>query len=93
MDIAKLFLKLNFNDEQKRDFLAGYEKKLSKKDEYFEERLEVFEPLVLVNSILWRLRVLRDMPLKASSLNEEQFYARVKINLDKELETLKKYLT
>ncbi|MDD5527517.1 MAG: aminoglycoside phosphotransferase family protein [Patescibacteria group bacterium] len=93
MDIAKMFLKLNFNEEQKKDFLVEYEKKLSKKDEYFESRIEVFEPLVLVNSILWRLRALKDVPLKASSINEEQFHIRVKNNLDKELEALKKYLS
>ena len=31
MDIAKLFLKLNFNDVQKKDFLVEYEKKLFQK--------------------------------------------------------------
>ena len=93
MDIAKLFLKLNFNEGQRKEFLAEYEKNISRKDEYFEGRLETFEPLVLVNSILWRLRVLKDAPQHSSSVNEEQFYARVKNNLDKELEALKKYLS
>ncbi|MBU4455496.1 phosphotransferase, partial [Patescibacteria group bacterium] len=74
MDIAKLFLKLNFNEEQKNEFFIEYEKKLSKKDEYFQNRLEIYEPLVLINSILWRLRVLRDAPQQASSDNEKQFY-------------------
>lgn len=93
MDIAKLFLKLNFNNEQKKDFLVEYGKKLSKKDDYFESRLEIFEPLVLANSILWRLRVLKDEPQETSSANEKEFYARVKNNLDKELTILKKYLS
>lgn len=93
MDIAKLFLKLNFDDEQKKEFLAEYEKSLSKKDDYFENRLEIFEPLVLINSILWRLRILKDVPQETSSVNEKEFYVRVKNNLDKELVTLKKYLS
>ncbi|MFH1192218.1 MAG: phosphotransferase [bacterium] len=92
MDIAKLFLKLNFNGEQKKEFLVEYEKNLSKKDAYFQDRLEVFEPLVLINSILWRLRVLKDTPKEMSSVNEEQFYTRVKNNLNKELERIKNYL-
>lgn len=93
MDIAKLFLKLNFNKEQKKDFLVEYQKKLSKKDEYFQDRLEIFEPLVLVNSILWRLRALKDEPQETLSVNEKEFYARVKNNLNKEFITLKKYLS
>lgn len=92
MDIAKLFLKLNFDEGQRKEFLTEYEKKLSKKDEYFENRLETFEPLVLVNSILWRLRVLRDAPQKTSSVNEEQFYNQVKVNFDIEIEKLNNFL-
>lgn len=92
MDIAKLFLKLNFDEEQREEFLAKYEKKLPKKDEYFERRLETFEPLVLVNSILWRLRVLRGVPQEASSVNEEQFYYQVKASLDIEIEKLNNFL-
>ncbi|MFA6422801.1 MAG: phosphotransferase [Candidatus Buchananbacteria bacterium] len=93
MDIAKLFLKLNFNEEQKKYFITKYEKGISKKDSYFRDRLEIFEPLVLANSILWRLRVLKDEPQETSSANENQFYTRVKNNLDKELVMLKKYLS
>lgn len=92
MDIAKLFLKLNFDDEQKKEFLAEYEKKFSEKDEYFQNRLEVYEPLVLINSILWRLRVLRDAPQQTLSDNEKQFYDRVKNNLDSELISLQNFL-
>jgi thiamine kinase-like enzyme len=92
MNIAKLFLKLNFNEEQKKEFFVEYEKKLSKKDGYFKDRLEVYEPLVLVNSILWRLRALRDAPRQTSSINEKQFYDRVKNNLDHELINLQNFL-
>jgi thiamine kinase-like enzyme len=93
IDVAKLFLKLDFDDEQKEGFLAKYVEGFSKTDEYFNDRLRAYEPVVLVNSILWRLRVLRDIPPHASSINEKQFYARVKNNLDKELVVLKKYLS
>ncbi|MFH1662072.1 MAG: phosphotransferase [Candidatus Falkowbacteria bacterium] len=92
MDVAKLFLKLNFDDEQKKDFIVEYEKKLPKKDEYFQDRLNIHGPLVLINSILWRLRVLRDTPQNISSINEKQFYERVKNNLDYELITMQNFL-
>jgi thiamine kinase-like enzyme len=92
MDIAKLFLKLNFNNEQKNNFLVEYKNKLSKKDEYFQDRLNIHEPLVLINSILWILRVLKDAPEKTSSINEEQFMDRVKNNLSHELNSLRNFL-
>ena len=93
MDIAKLFLKSTFDTVQKQDFLKVYESYQTKKDPYFQERLKVYEPFVLINSILWRLGVLRDMPQQMSSDNEDQFYNRVKINLDEEVEILKSFVS
>jgi len=93
MDIAKLFLKLNFNEEQKKEFLVEYRKRLFRKDKGFQKRLEIFEPLVLVNSILWKLRGLKNEPKETSSENERQFYTRVKNNLVQELSMLRKYLS
>jgi thiamine kinase-like enzyme len=92
MDIAKMFLKLNFNEEQKNDFLLEYEKNISKKDYYFEDRLDAYCPLVLVNSILWRIGVMKNIPEESSSTNEKEFYNRVKDNLDQETIQLKEFL-
>lgn len=92
MDIAKLFLKLNFDDEQKKIFLSSYTDSLTKKDEHLTERLESYEPFVLINSILWRLSVLNNTPLESASKNEKDFYERVRANLNVEVDTLKKYL-
>lgn len=92
MDIAKLFLKSNFDAGQKHEFLDVYESHQTRNDQYFHERLKVYEVFVLVNSIIWRLGVLRDVPEQMSSDNENQFYRRVKDNFDKEIEMLKKFL-
>ena len=92
MDIAKMFLKLNFNEEQKKDFLLEYEKNISKKDNYFEDRLYVYCPLVLINSILWRIGVLKNIPEELLTENENQFYNRVKNNLSKETFQLREFL-
>jgi len=92
MDIAKLFLKSNFNLSQRQEFLEQYENCLGKKDSHFQERLGVYEPFVLINSILWRLRVLRDAPQETSSSSEKEFYERVKNNLDRELISLRNFL-
>lgn len=92
MDIAKMFLKLNFNEKQKSDFLLEYEKNILKKDDYFEDRLDAYCHLVLINSILWRIGVLKNIPEESSSTNEKEFYNRVKENLDKETTQLKEFL-
>ncbi|HUT22033.1 MAG TPA: aminoglycoside phosphotransferase family protein [Candidatus Bipolaricaulota bacterium] len=93
MDIAKMFLKLNFTEKQKMQFIEEYGKWFDKNDNSFQARLGVYEPFVLINSILWRLRVLKNTPKETSSANEKEFYARVKSNLDLELIKLKKYLS
>ncbi|MBI4426757.1 MAG: phosphotransferase [Candidatus Kerfeldbacteria bacterium] len=93
MDIAKLFLKSGFDADQKQEFLTQYESHLPKKGPHFQERLRVYELFVLINSIIWRLGVLRDKPERVSPGNEEQFYDRVKTNLDKEIDTLKNFLS
>lgn len=92
MDIAKLFLKSDFDAGQKRDFLNVYESHQTKHDPHFHERIKVYEVFVLVNSILWRFSVLRDVPKHMSSDNESQFYSRVKDNLDKEVGVLKNFV-
>ena len=58
MDIAKMFFKLNFTEEQKGQFIEEYCKWFDKNDNSFQVRLEVYESFVLINSILWRWRVL-----------------------------------
>ena len=93
MDIAKLFLKSNFNMDQKQAFLNVYESQQAERDPHFEDRLKAYEPFVLINSILWRLGVLRDTPQHMSSENEDQFYSRVKFKLDEEMEALKKFVS
>lgn len=92
MDIAKLFLKLNFNETQKNDFLLEYKKNILKKDNYFKDRLNIYCPLVLINSILWRISVLKNIPNVLSDLNEKQFYNRVEDNLAQEMIQLKEFL-
>ena len=77
---------------KKKIFLLNMKKNFSKKDEYFQDRLNTHEPLVLVNSILWRLRVLKDAPEITSSINEEQFFDRVRKNLDHELHDMQNFL-
>lgn len=93
MDIAKLFLKSNFDTDQKQDFLRMYESCQENQDPHFQERLKAYEPFVLANSIIWRLGVLRDMPQQMSSDNEDQFYGRVKLNFDKEIAKLKNFVS
>lgn len=93
MDIAKLFLKSNFDAGQKQDFLNVYENHQAKIDPHFRERLDVYDVFVLINSIIWRLGVLRDKPGQMTSDNEVQFYNRVQVNFDKEIGTLKKFVT
>ena len=88
-----MFLKLNLNEEQKKDFLAEYQKRLSKKDEYFEYRLDIYEPLVLINSVLWRLRVLNSPPSQRFSEAEKNFYVRVKKGFDSEINNLQEFLS
>ena len=51
-----------------------------------------YEPFVLINSIIWRLGVLCDMPQQVTSDNESQFYNRVKVNFDKEIKALKDFV-
>lgn len=70
-----------------------YESHQTKIDPHLHERLKVYEVFVLVNSIIWRLGVLRDVPEQMSSDNENQFYRRVKDNFDKETETLKNFVS
>lgn len=91
MDIAKLFLKSNFDAGQNQDFLNAYESHRAHVDPYFHERLNVYGIFVLINSIVWRLGVLRDKPGQTTSDNEAQFYSRVQVNFDKEIEDLKKF--
>ena len=93
MDIAKLFLKSDFDAGQKQDFLKVYESHQTANDPHFHERLNVYEVFVLINSIIWRLGVLRDQPEQMTSDNEVQFYNRVQVNFDKEIETLKKFVS
>lgn len=92
MDIAKLFLKLNFDEEQKKCFFSEYEKKLAKEDKFLFNRIKAYEPLVLINSILWRLRVLRDEPQQTLTENEKQFYNRIRNNLDREILILQNFI-
>lgn len=92
MDIAKLFFKSKFDSDQKQEFLTQYESHLKGKDLSLQDRIQVYESFVLVNSILWRLGVLKNEPQQRSSESEKKFYNNVKINLDKELETLEESL-
>ena len=93
MDIAKLFLKSDFDAGQKTNFLKVYESHQTKNDSHFHERLDIYEVFVLINSIIWRLGVLRDKPRQMSSDNDVQFYNRVQINFDKEIGALKKFVS
>lgn len=92
MDVAKLFLKSDFDEDQKKEFISAYGRHSDGDDPYFEERLKVYELFVLVNSIIWRLGVLRDMPQQVASENEDQFYSRVKVNFDHEVGVLSNLL-
>ncbi len=92
MDIAKMFLKLNFTNNEEEVFLAEYEKGLPHKDIYLHDRLPLYEQFVLVNSVLWRLSVLEDEREKKMSVKSEQFYDRVRANLDPEMILLKRYI-
>ncbi len=93
MDIAKFFLKSKMTLAEKQKFLASCQSHLPLQDPHFEERLRVYEFFVLANSLLWRLRVLRDMPQHASSDNERAFHQRVQENLEKEREAAQTMLS
>ena len=56
MDIAKLFLKCNFNNDQEKSFFDNY----SFKDDDLQARVKIYMPLVILNSIAWRLSVLHE---------------------------------
>jgi thiamine kinase-like enzyme len=56
MDVAKLFYKNYLNKEQKELFFKSYEQKMD--DLTIRQRAEVYEPLIRLGSILWRLRFL-----------------------------------
>ena len=92
MDVAKLFLKSNFNANQKQNFLNVYESYQAKSDPHFHERLDIYDKFVLINSIIWRLGVLHDKPEQMTLDNEVQFYNRVQVNFDREIETLKTFI-
>jgi len=92
MDMAKLFLKIDFNADQQREFLEQYKNCLTVDDPNFSKRLHVYDSFVLINSILWRLRVLKDMPEQISEETEKRFYDRVKNGFNKELNKLKSEL-
>ncbi len=89
MDIAKMFLKLNFNQQQKECFLNEYRSN----DTHLAERIKVYETIVLINSLLWRLTVLKNQPPQTTGPSEKEFYERVKNNFDKELNTLKNFVS
>lgn len=87
MDIAKFFLKCELNSKQRIMFLKKYESCLLETDPDFNQRLRIYEPLVLVNSVLWRLRTLSmsdDVNIK-----DEEFYERVRDGLKKDLIKIK----
>ncbi|MBN1584791.1 aminoglycoside phosphotransferase family protein [Candidatus Uhrbacteria bacterium] len=91
MDIAKLFLKCGFDARRREIFLQEYELRLPGADPGFEHRLRIYEPLVLINSVLWRLRTLAD-PRKQGAENEE-FIRCVKSGLEVEAAKLKELAT
>ena len=88
MDIAKLFLKCRFSAEQRRVFLAHYEPALRERDSSFETRLSAYELYAIANSLLWRLRVLKDQPERPLPEGETQFYDRVESNFKQETTAL-----
>lgn len=58
MDIAKLFLKCNFDEAQKDTFFKCYQTNI--KDPSIRERTNTYYPLVRISSFLWRLRFLNE---------------------------------
>ncbi len=89
MDIAKLFFKSKFDEQQKRKFLSEYKKKLQQDDPGLDSRIKVYDQFVRINSVLWRLDVLASEPNQHTSIEEREFYQRVKDNLDTEVKQLK----
>jgi len=88
-----MFFKIKFKKKKKKEFLVEYKKRLSKKDEHFQCRLDIYEMLVLINSLLWRLQVLNNQPIQKSTETEKQFYARVKSGFDYEFNSLQNFLS
>ena len=56
MDIAKLFYKNYLSEEQKELFFNTYKQEID--DPTIYKRTKIYEPLIRLGSILWRLRLL-----------------------------------
>ena len=92
MDLAKMFFKLDFNESQKKQFLSRYEKELEKKDDSLQDRLKIYQPLVILNSLLWRIQILNSQEEKFSNSKYDQdFYKRVGLGYDNDINKLKDY--
>ncbi len=55
-DVAKFFYKNYLNSGQQKTFLNAYSKIIH--DPHLEERVRIYDPLIRIGSILWRLRFL-----------------------------------
>lgn len=92
MDLAKMFFKLDFNELQKKKFLSQYEKGLEEKDNSLQDRLKIYQPLVILNSLLWRVQILNSQEEKLSNSKYDQdFYKRVSLGYDSDVNKLKDY--
>lgn len=92
MDIAKLFFKSKFDEQQKTQFLEEYKERLQKQDPDLESRIEIYERFVRINSLLWRLDVLASQSEEPVSQDEQAFYQRVRENFDIEMEEMKHFI-
>jgi len=89
MDLAKMFLKLDFDEPQKKQFLNQYKEELKEKDNFLQDRLKIYEPLVIVNSLLWRSQILKSHEMNANiSKYDEDFYQRVRLGYNDDLKKI-----
>ncbi len=90
MDIAKMFMKLNFNENQRTQFISRYKYNLP--SEYgLESRIKAYNPLVIANSILWRINTLKYFLNHKPTNYELKFLKRVESGLEKEIKKLKNF--
>ena len=84
MDVAKLFMKSNFSQTQKKLFLEKYEDTV--KDSTIEKRIDVYYPLIRLASLLWRVRFMtKDVkrhPEVGKGINRKLFFQRMSEDID-----------
>jgi len=92
MDLAKMFFKFDFKESQKQRFLSLYQEELEEKDDSLQDRLKIYQPLIIVNSLLWRAEILNSQDEELNiSKHDEGFYYQVRLGYENDIKKLNDY--